>query len=98
VDILFFLDFIFLGLGLIIYLVNFLIFRFIKDRKVFWWTQYTLAILYLLFYFWVYIGKPTQIDPLRPNETDPLSPFQIDPLIPAEIDPLNQVIKEQLFL
>ena len=52
-----FLGFYILGIGLIIYLVNFLVSRFIKDRKVFWWTQYTLAILYLFFCFWVYMKQ-----------------------------------------
>ncbi len=46
-----------LGIGLVIYLVNFLVFRFIKDRKVFLLTQYTLTILYLYFCFWVYMKE-----------------------------------------
>lgn len=46
-----------LGLGLIIYLVNFSVSRFIKTRKVFWWTQFTLTTLYLFFCFWMYMKQ-----------------------------------------
>jgi len=36
-----------------------------------------------LYRFHSYIGKSTQIDPLRPKQTNPPRPFQTDPLIPA---------------
>lgn len=46
-----------LGLGLIIYLINFLVSRFIKGRKIFWWTQSTLTLIYVFFCFWMYMKQ-----------------------------------------
>jgi len=44
-----------LGFGLLLFIIDFLVTRFIKDRKVFWWTQLVLTITYLLLCFWVYM-------------------------------------------
>lgn len=44
-----------LGVGILLYIIDFLVTRFIKDRKVFWWSQLVLTITYLLFCIWVYM-------------------------------------------
>lgn len=54
--------FIFLGLyvlaiGVILYLIDFIVTRFIRNPKIYRATQITLAVSYLLFCFWVYIKQ-----------------------------------------
>lgn len=44
-----------LGLGLVIYIVDFLVTRFVKDRKVFRSTQIVMTTAYLFFCFWYYM-------------------------------------------
>ena len=44
-----------LGVGILIYIIDFLVTRFIKDRKVFWRAPLVLTITYLLFCIWVYM-------------------------------------------